>query len=177
MGPTHVLLKLFMDEADLSEELDTFDERFQLQKNMYLTQVLGFDMRYRFAWYLRGPYSRELTADAFALREQLELGDTDYERFRLTEEARRCVARAREIGQRPKDATCGDAIWLELLASLHYLRHIAYWPSDSTRSFGDVFQSLIRTKPHLAGQKADAGAAWGRLEEVGLIEARTLRAD
>ncbi len=175
MSPTHVLLKLVMDEAEVAPGLTTFAERFRLQKKVYLTQLMGLDMRYRFGWYLHGPYSRDLTADAFSVKEQFSLGDTDFKGYDLTQDARSRIGRARVLWDRPEDVGCDDDIWLELLASLHYLRHIVYRPPGSDPDFGAVFEQLVETKPHLAKSRSDAKIAWARLKSTGLIAAKTVR--
>ena len=174
MGPTHVLLKLLMDEIDVPTDLNTFKNRFRLQKKVYLTQLTGFDIGYRFGWYLRGPYSRELTSDAFALKELLALDDKEHEEYHLGDAALSCVEQARPIWERPADVACSEDRWLELLASLHYLKHIAYWPAGSTKDSDVVFEQLVATKPHFAGQKRDAERAWKHLRDLGLIDAKTL---
>src|SRR4051812_11372113 len=46
--------------------MSSFDDRLALQKGVYLAQQMGVNLGYQFSWYLRGPYSRNLTSDAFA---------------------------------------------------------------------------------------------------------------
>jgi hypothetical protein len=65
-------------------------------------------------------------------------------------------------------------IGFELLASLHYLRHIAYRPPGANREFNDVFVLLIQSKPKYADRKEDAHLAWKRLDQFGLVKAKTL---
>ena len=45
----------------------TFRDRLVLQKTVYLLQAFGIYLGYRFTWYLHGPYSTQLTRDAFSL--------------------------------------------------------------------------------------------------------------
>ncbi len=45
-------------KADLS--VKDFHSRLSLQKTVYLIQLAGIDLGYRFSWYRHGPYSREL---------------------------------------------------------------------------------------------------------------------
>lgn len=47
--------------------MDSFSERLKYQKMVYLMQLFGIDLGYRFEWYLRGPYCTELTADGFEI--------------------------------------------------------------------------------------------------------------
>jgi len=43
----------------------TFSNRLHLQKIIYLVQAHGINLGYTFSWYLHGPYSTELTRQAF----------------------------------------------------------------------------------------------------------------
>lgn len=175
MSPSDIVLKLVHDALVGGEvRVDTFRDRLVVQKKFYLGQLTGLDLGYRFAWYLHGPYCRQLTADIFRLKEQLDSGDHAYEGAQLGVEARRRLDRAREIWEgRPADIDEDD--WLELLASLHYLKHIAYWPAGGgPRDFDGVFRALAESKPRFANRRADAQHAWRRLDEVGLVESKLL---
>lgn len=65
MNRRQIALKLALDDLAITPDLSTFDGRLALQKAVYLAQQMGVPFAYRFSWYLRGPYSSELTADAF----------------------------------------------------------------------------------------------------------------
>lgn len=173
MNTSQIVLKLVLDAVGQPVELDTFDDRFMIQKKTYLTQLAGIDLAYRFGWYLRGPYSRELTRDAFRLKEQLDLGEDDYKSEQLSPVATKRAAGASAIwGNRPSGITESD--WLELLASLHYLKHIAYWPGGAPREFDGVFKGLVGSKPRFKGRKADAHSAWDQLDRVGLLRHKVM---
>lgn len=66
MNRRQIGLKLVLNELGMTPSVDTFDDRLILQKTVYLVQQLGIPLGYYFSWYIRGPYSRDLTADAFA---------------------------------------------------------------------------------------------------------------
>lgn len=176
MSPSQIVLKLVLDTIGQPVKLDTFDDRFMIQKKIFLTQLTGLDLLYRFGWYLRGPYSRELTADVFSLKAQMELGDEDYRREQLAPEVAQLASKAPTIwANRPANITESD--WLELLASLHYLKHIAWWPKGKTPTdFDGAFRGLVESKPRFADRKADAYVAWGQLANVGLVESRVMSA-
>lgn len=55
-------------------ELEKFGDRLLLQKRIFLLQMSGVDLGYRFSWYLRGPYSPTLTQDAFAIDDERRSG-------------------------------------------------------------------------------------------------------
>ncbi len=175
MNPARVGLKLILDEAGIPDiKLETFSERFNIQKRIFLIQVMGCDLGYRFGWYIRGPYCRELTADAFALKDELNSGERDHERFNLKPQTKDRIQKSKKLWSPPVDSGVSQDDWLELLASVHYLRHIVYWPKGETRDFKAVFKALIDAKPKFGGARAAAQRAWDRLDEVGLIQAKTL---
>jgi len=109
------------------------------------------------------------------LRDELHFGDTDADEYTLTDEAQRSLDRAAQLWQLPSSVPVSEDDWLELLASLHYLRHIAYRPGAPTADFDSVFQSLAKSKPQFAGMKREARAAWNRLERFGLTRSKKAR--
>ena len=55
MSPTRITLKLSLAKAGIPEvTLDSFSQRLNVQKKVYLSQLMGYDLGYRFGWYLRG---------------------------------------------------------------------------------------------------------------------------
>jgi len=175
VNPARITLKLVLDQAGIEEiTLDSFSQRFNIQKKIYLAQLMGLDLGYRFGWYLRGPYCTDLTSDAFTLRDELRGGETDHQGRQLSAGANQQVEKARKLWEVPPGLSVNADQWLELLASVHYLKHIAYWPKGASRDFEAVFAALIQTKPQFKDRKADAQRAWNRLEEFGLIKAKTL---
>jgi uncharacterized protein YwgA len=175
LNEARITLKLVLEKAGIEEPtLKSFSERFNIQKKVYLVQLMGLDLGYRFGWYLRGPYSTDLTAEAFTLLEELRANETDHEGQKLAPDATQRVAKATKLWEAPPGLSVSADQWLELLASLHYLKHIAYWPKGAPRGFEEVFASLIATKPQFKDRKADAQQAWDRLEQFGLIAAKTL---
>ena len=175
MNPARVELKLILDQAGITDiSLETFSQRFNIQKRIFLVQVMGCDLGYRYGWYIRGPYCRELTADAFALKDELNDGERDHERFELEQETKDRIEKAKTLWSPPVGLGVSQDDWLELLASVHYLRHIVYWPKGALRDFKAVFKALIEAKPKFVGAKAAAQQAWDRLDEFGLIQAKTL---
>ena len=50
--------------------METFNDRLIFQKTVYLIQEFGIYLGYKnFSWYLRGPYSSELTKIGFELKD------------------------------------------------------------------------------------------------------------
>jgi hypothetical protein len=173
MSPSQVLLKLFLDELDVPLDLSTLEKRLLIQRKTYLAQRTGFDLGYRFAWNQHGPYCRQLTYDLFGLKEQLDDGFRDYEGQTLNPLAKRLLVTARTFwADRPEDISEDD--WLELLASLHFVRFVVYSPRHTPRDFAEAFPVLVECKPQYAGREQDAQRAWEQLERVGLIDHEAL---
>lgn len=170
MDATRIELKLTLDEVGMSPPtLTTFSERLNLQKRIYLVQILGYDLGYRFSWYLHGPYCTSLTQEAFGLRDDLQSGDKDADDFVLSEDAKKQIDQARKLWTLPAGMDSSHDDWLELLASLHYLKEVAYWPPEQTKNFEAVFKRLIDSKPRFSGRQAEVEAAWERLGQFDLL--------
>jgi len=121
MDRQQIGLKLTLDAINMMPlRLDEFNDRMVIQKTIYLCQAAGVHLGYRYNWYLRGPYSPDLTRDAFDLRSRGDSGLEDTTGWRLDEESIRRLDRIRPLlfqgpeGDRPRR--------LELLASLLFLK-------------------------------------------------------
>lgn len=116
MDERKIALKLVMDRLELDNS--TFERRLILQKTLFLLQEkFNLDFGYRYNWYLRGPYSPELTKDAFDIqgseRYYSELAETTH----LSSDAKRRMARFRsKLGTHLESAKM-----MELLASLTFV--------------------------------------------------------
>ena len=135
MDRQQIGLKLALDTLGRELSLSTFDDRLVLQKKIYLAQAARVDLGYMFRWYLRGPYSPELTRDAFALKAELPLYADELKEWVLAPVS---VQRLTEL------RTWFDAIppeqlsrRTELLASVHFLLR--------TRQANEMDTSGLRT--------------------------------
>src|SRR5712692_9178371 len=120
MDRQQIGLKLTLDALGLPLQLDSFDDRMALQKTIYLCQLGGIHLGYRYNWYLRGPYSPDLTRDAFALRTNQNSEFDETAGWKLDEAS---IQRLKKISplweSQRKDER---ARWLELLASVLFLK-------------------------------------------------------
>lgn len=174
MNQARIDLALVLSHLGVPFELDSFSKRLNLQKKIYIAQLTGADLGYRYSWYLRGPYSTNLTADAFTLCDDIRSEDTDYRDFTLHEQTIQQLDLAKTVWEQPAEFDGSQDDWLELLASLHYLRHIAYRPKGAERDFEECFQKLVDSKPRFSTMKAQAEIAWNRLDDFGLIDRKSL---
>lgn len=167
-------LALVLEYLGVPINLQTFSNRLNVQKKVYLAQIAAIDLGYRYGWYIRGPYSPSLTQDAFTLKDEIASGDTEYKGFQLAPKVTKALDHAKKLWEMPQNFAGSNDDWLELLASLHYLRHIAYRPHGAKRDFDEVFDLLIQSKPKFRNRQEEARIAWKRLDELGLVRAKTL---
>jgi uncharacterized protein YwgA len=115
-----IALKLFLEELGVPSNIDTVDERKRVQKSIYMGQIAGVDLGYHFGWYLKGPYSPELTKDYYDLDEVITEGDREYLKKNLKGQLKEKLQTIRPIVSPPCDIPLSQEDWLELLASVHY---------------------------------------------------------
>ncbi|GAI03672.1 unnamed protein product, partial [marine sediment metagenome] len=144
MNKNQIVLKLVLDEIGFDiVEIGVFLKRKILQKKTYLLQLTGVDLGYRYNWYIYGPYCPALANDVFALREEIE-HDKEFEEYELNPKTKKKLRILLDtILVIPPGIEEHER--LELLASLHYLKHIAYWAGKGNPKFNEVFQKLIES--------------------------------
>jgi hypothetical protein len=149
-------LKLALDVLDVPMTPETFTDRLLLQKATYLSQAAGIRLGYRYSWYLKGPYSPELTRDYFQLT--AESGITDG--YKLRDDQMESLRRVTAVSTPPSGTHLTRADWLELLASLHYLME------RLGKTFEQASEIIGVTKAHLHPHVVAAHKA---LQAAGLI--------
>jgi len=175
MNKDRILLKLVLEKIGFGdlEEISNFTNRKILQKKIYLLQLTGLDSGYHYNWYLKGPYCPALADATFTLRDEIKY-DNEFDEYELNSKTLRKLGKLDKITALPDGLQTEESEWLELLASLHYLKHIAYWVGKNDPQFEKVFEKLSKSKPHFAEKKRLAKAAWKRLGDNGLVEHKTL---
>lgn len=138
-----VLLKLFLDALDIPSEIDNFNQRKTIQKAVYLGQLTGVDLSYRFGWYLKGPYSPSLAEDYYHLADELEIGDEGYKEYQLKKSLSAKLEKIKPLFEKPEEFELEKVDWLELVASCDYLKRVRKL-SDEVAN-----EVLQRGKPHL----------------------------
>lgn len=124
-----IALKLVLDELGIPADISTLDDRKKVQKTVYLGQISGLELGYRFGWYLLGPYSPDLTRDYYSLASSME-ADDPVSGHVLRPEAKAKLQRVRPLTDVPPGIELEQEDWLELLASLHYLRKVSGFSYD-----------------------------------------------
>lgn len=109
---------------------DRFVDRLEVQKIAYLAQARGIALGYKFEWYLRGPYCKQVTEDARAASESA-----------LEEHQDMDAGQIAEFAEYIKPHT-EDAEWLEIAASLVYLKLNHYENHELDSVYGYLVDDL-----------------------------------
>lgn len=96
MNHQQTLLGLALREAGVALRVDEFTDRLVLQKAVYLLQHAKIHLGYRFRWYLRGPYSTDLTDDVFFLAGRAQEVGKELAGWELDAESRQRIGKLRE---------------------------------------------------------------------------------
>ena len=101
-------------------ELSTLKDRKLLQKKVYMLQESGLNLGYHFGWYVYGPYSPDLTKDAFDLSMQLTHAPKTMDKGTLTLGEQSALRKMNAfLSSVSKEDELADS--LEIIASLHFL--------------------------------------------------------
>ena len=123
MEPRLAVLKAILDRFEVPARIRTIRDRKLVQKTLYLAQLPGVDLGYRFGWYLLGPYSPALTKDYYALEESIETDDIPA--FSLSDSVAARLDKVKPLLDVPTGVPLAREDWLELVASVHFLRRIS----------------------------------------------------
>lgn len=154
-------------------DMDSFPGRISVQKKIYLLQLSGLDLGYRFNWYIKGPYSPSLAETAFEVWNNKNLVDAETKEYELSDDCLRQLESIKKLVN--SQSPCRDLEhykWLELLASVHYLKHIAYIPKKGTISKQHISKVVTELKPYF--NEDHVLKAWDELDSLGLIKNKTL---
>src|SRR5271170_4633462 len=121
MDRQQILLAKSLEAAKVSLSVNTFNERLILQKSAYLLQAAGINMGYRFQWYIRGPYSPDITAGAFGIVNEGESGKNELEKWKLDNKSSARAHSLQPLLSKESESMTDRARRLELLASTLFL--------------------------------------------------------
>lgn len=162
MNRQQIGTKLTLKALGLELKLDSFDDRLILQKALYLAKASGQDCGYFFRWYLRGPYSAELTRDAFSMLSELQSGEDESHEWELSTDA---VERLTCVKQLIPDGDKGaQSEKLELLASVHFLVANGRVAGSDAKAIADL---LLRYNKNFS--ESEVARALQELQTHGLL--------
>jgi uncharacterized protein YwgA len=134
----------------------SFEGRLKLQKIVYLMEgAFDLNIGYGFSWYVRGPYSTEVANDGFAMRGLY--ASIPPAKFVDPEAEKRFSDFQTFLGDK-KD----DADWLEIVASIHFLRKV-----HPRMTKQEIIQRVKNKQWYFT--KVQCEAAWSYLERWGKI--------
>lgn len=162
MDLQQIRLGLVLKEAGVPVNVRTFDGRLTLQKSGYLLQRAGVPLGYHFNWYLRGPYSPDLTDDVFTLATAEQREATELDQWILDPRSQEIVTRVKSLFARAFERGAGAPRWLELLASTLFLVRTRQANADDAAGVVGV---LRRNDKHYSEEEVRDGV--GELREYG----------
>jgi uncharacterized protein YwgA len=121
MDRQQILLAKSLEAAKVPLSVKTFDERLILQKSVYLLQAAGIHLGYRFRWYIRGPYSPDMTAGAFGIVNEGEYAEKELKTWKLDDESATRARNLQSLLHRQGESKADQARRLELIASALFL--------------------------------------------------------
>ncbi len=111
-----------------------FDKRLVLQKTVYLLQAFGLNTGFRYSWYIRGPYSSDLTKLAYSVATNYD--SNHFTKFREIQDEKRFCEFLRFLGNKKN-----DEVWLETVASIHFLAKL-YGEKNVELIFSEVQKKM-----------------------------------
>jgi uncharacterized protein YwgA len=144
--------------------IEDFEDRVRTQKTIYLLQVLGIDLRFRFSWYLRGPFSRSLSHAVYQIDETVKERASE---LSLRPQVMPVVEKVKEIIAQKPDSL-DETRWLELVASVHYLIHISRVGGDI-----DQLERNLKSRGKVGFSLDEIKQARDWLAELELLENKT----
>ncbi len=103
--------------------MSEFDTRLKFQKIIYLLQSSGLSLGYGFNWYVRGPYSPNLTQSLYTIYED----DSLFESSKVInfKDHESIVQKLNEFREKLGE-NIDDVKYLEVLASMHYIWKVTF---------------------------------------------------
>lgn len=121
---------------DPNEYKNSFDTRLILQKTIYLLQAFGLNIGFHYNWYLRGPYSPDLTRVAYEVVDSYD--DEIVAEFDNAQDEERFSHFLQFIENKKN-----DHYKMEAVASIHFLAKL-YGEKNEGLVFEEVRQKMRR---------------------------------
>jgi len=128
--------------------MDDFNDRLRLQKIVYLLWGYGIYLGYGFNWYVHGPYSPKLADDGYTIDDDIFEKGKD---ITLNNEES-IIESLNKFKNIIGVENFENPLYLEILASLHYIKKVAFGGKGDYAAISDW---LISRKPYLEKQSHD----------------------
>jgi uncharacterized protein YwgA len=128
---------------DNPPDMSSFDTRLKFQKLIYLLQFSGISLGYGYSWYVRGPYSPELTQSLF----KIEKDKATFEKSKsITFKDNEIIVSKLDEFNRKLGENKDNVNYLEVLASMHYINKVS---SSKNKDKENLKIRLLEAKPSL----------------------------
>lgn len=122
--------------------MGSFKDRLIFQKTVYFLQEFGINFGYSFNWYVYGPYSPELTRSGYKMK---NIADTPKIKFINPKFERDLNNLQKFLGNNKNNAD-----WLELIASVHFLKN-----KSIALSKRQVIDTIINKQTHFTEEECE----------------------
>jgi uncharacterized protein YwgA len=122
------IVSIFQKLTGIDFNVNKYENRLMLQKIAYIVKMHDKSLNYEFSWFIRGPYSRQLTGDEYNYKKEEIRGPTE----RDEENIKFLKGLVGEI----------DEFNLELVASVYYLM-----TQRKIVNFDSLYYTLHSLKP------------------------------
>jgi uncharacterized protein YwgA len=146
MDRQQILLAKTLEAAEVPLNVSTFDDRLILQKAVYLLQNAGVHLGYRFRWYLRSPYSPDMTAGAFGIVGEGQSAQTELRGWKLDDASKERIDRLKSLVFKGEDKAA-KARRLELLASVLFLIKTKQAKANDAEETSAILRRSTGTSP------------------------------
>lgn len=138
MNTQQAALGLALSEVGIPVDVSTFDNRLILQKTTYLLQQAEIHLGYRFRWYIRGPYSPDLTEDVFLFARNQSETKKELSNWDLDSKSKTRIQKIKGLFSVPKIKL---ALHLELLASVLFLLVTKQASAANPKQLSDILKA------------------------------------
>ena len=155
-----ILLKIW---KHFDFNLNNLLERIRVQKTIFLLKKSGYPGldKYSYSWYLYGPYSRKLAADAFEIGTALAVSPSSVSFSEKEKAAIEKVKSILAIFDKSTEKTAKE-IKFELLAD------ILFWNGANKKTKDEIFNELVKNHDYL-NNRTHFDVAWGILSNHNLL--------
>ena len=134
--------------------MDDFAGRLTLQKTVCILQAFGVNLKYRFTWYIHGPYCKALYKDGNEVRKVIDKLPGPYVSFKGKTQKR--YEQFKEFMQDKKH----DPVRLEICASICYLVSVGIDKDKALKAVEDKKPEFSRNQ---------CVSMWDELEGYGVV--------